>query len=190
MSTKSIRIHAGLEGVLALTMSALALHVGLWAYQRIDKPLGTLKSAWFDNLPLEVRVSLTWLIIGASGIFFIFLAAVVIFRVPIAVLDESGIRVWSFKRRFIAWQNIRSIDISTNIMKIEPREADTDQRAVFLAFQFLVSRDRLIEAVHVYRWDLVPLPRSLLRRRAAEPKLKQKTPAQPPITFDSKNWTG
>jgi len=135
-------------------------------------------------------MSLAWLVVGASGICFILLVTAVIFRVPIAVLDESGIRVWSFKRRFTAWQNIRSIDISTNIMKIEPRESDTDPRTVFLAFQFLVSRDRLIEAIHVYRWDLVPVPRSLLRRRATEPEQEEETPAQPPVTVDSKSWTG
>lgn len=171
-------------------MMALTLYVAFWGHPRIDKPLGTLKSAWFDNLPLEVRVSLTWLVIGTSGICFILLATVVVFRVPIAVLDESGIRVLSFKRRFIAWDNIRSIAISEDIMRIEPRETDTDQRIVHLAFRLLISRDSLIEAIHAYRWDLVPLPESLLKRRVGEPVLRPKTPAQPPVTVDPKSWTG
>ncbi len=171
-------------------MMALTFYVAFWGYQRIDKPFGTLKSAWFDNLPLEIRVSLTWLVIVTSGICFVFLATIVIFRVPIAVLDESGIRVLSCKRRFIAWDNIRSVAISDDMVRIEPSESDADQRAVHLAFRLLVSRDRLIEAVHAFRWDLVPLPKSLSERRATEPDFRPKTPPQPPITVVSKRWTG
>ncbi|AOO80655.1 hypothetical protein BHK69_09420 [Bosea vaviloviae] len=78
------------------------------------------------------------------------------------------------------------------MLTVQPLASDPDQRSVRFGLVHLTSRERIIEAIHHYRWDLVPMPKSLLEARAAEAEAtfrKQRPPAKK-IQVNARNWTG
>ena len=175
-----------------LAMSLSITHVSLWTYQRIDKPFGTIKGAWFDSLPLEARTALVVMLLAFCGAYIALVVSPVVFRVPLLICSPDGLRAYSLRRRSIQWGNIEAIRFDGPVLTVKPRASDPDRRDLRMTLVNLTSRERIIEAIHHYRWDLVPIPKSLLARRALETEAtfrREQRPAKG-IQIDARNWTG
>ncbi len=208
-TSRTVEMKAGWRTLALFIAMCAALYLVYRGFLAADYKFGTLKGAWIDNLPIEVKRVFLLCFGGLFGLVAANLIPPLLLRVPLVSIDGAGIHRYALRgRTFIRWGDILSINDSTRDRRrvswsssghhrfsIRPIPADEDQRDMIFPW-VMIDINALAEHIHAFRPDLISIPPSMITRRAIEAKAARATrvpqprAAAPPIEIDPKNWTG
>lgn len=208
-TSRTVEMKAGWRTLALFVAMCAALYLVYRGFLAADHKFGTLKGAWIDSLPSEVKRGFLLCFGGLFGLVAANLIPPLLLRVPLVRLDGDGIHRYALRgRTFIRWSDILSINDSTGDRRrvtwssaghqrfsIRPIPSDEDQRDLIFPW-VIIDINALAEHIHAFRPDLISIPPSMVKRRAIEARAaraarlpRPRAPA-PPIEIDPKSWTG
>ncbi len=208
-TTRTIKMKAGWRTLALFFAMCAALYLAYRGFLAADYKFGTLKGAWIDSLPIEVKRGVMLCFGGLFGLVAASLIPPLLLRVPLVRLDGDGIHRYGLRgRKFIRWNGILSINDSTrdrqkvtwsnsghHRFSIRPIPSDDDPREMVFPW-VLIDINALAEHIHAFRPDLISIPPSMVERRAVEARAARaarrpphRAPA-PATEVDPKKWTG
>lgn len=200
---------AGWRTLALFVAMCAAVYLAYRGFLAADQKFGTLKGAWIDSLPIEVKRGFLLCFGTLFGLVAANLIPPLLLRVPLVRLDSAGIHRYALRgRTFIRWSAILSINDSTRDRQrvtwsssghhrfgIRPIPSDEDQRDLIFPW-VMIDINALAEHIHAFRPDLISIPPSMVKRRAIEARAARAArrppprPPAPPIEIDPRNWTG
>lgn len=206
---QTVEIRAGWRTLALLVVLLAALYLVYRTYPFADYKFNTLRGAGLNDLPVATKQATLLLFGGMLALGVLVLLPPLLLRIPLITLDERGIHRYGLRqRRSIEWKYILSVNDTIgkssriswsaaghNLLRIRPKPSDPDQRDLNLHW-VMIDINEFLDLLHAFRRDLVSIPRSIVKARAAEAERAKKTapPRQlshaPAISYDPKNWTG